>query len=257
MNPKRIADLSVLLKECPASYYWMGFLIADGHFYETAIKLHLAEADRDHIEKFRKFVSYTGKAKSCTMNAMNPMIVKQIREKFDVSNRKTYCPCDIKWMLEKPDLFFSFIVGMIDGDGHLAKRKGMVSSIAVKLHKNWLGNLKIVEKFLYEYFLIERFKRYKKNFLSKIIKSGYAQIILSDTSLISAMKQKSLEMNLPFMLRKWHDVKHIEIRNEQLVEMKWLKIKEMLDSGMSRKQISEAVGMKHKSLNVLVWRRSA
>ncbi len=36
-----------------------------------------------------------------------------------------------------------------------------------------------------------------------------------------------------------------------------IKIKEMLDSGMSRKQISEAVGMKHKSLNVLVWRRSA
>ena len=225
--------------------------------WQKAIKLHLAEADRDHIEKFRKFVNYTGKAKSCTMNAMNPVVVKQIREKFDISNRKTYCPCDLKWMLKKPDLFFPFIIGMIDGDGHLAKRKGAVSSIAVKLHKNWLGNLKIVEKFLYEYFSIERFKRYKKNSLSKIIKSGYAQVILSDTSLISAMKQKSLEMNLPLMLRKWDSVKNVEVRNEQLAEMKWLKIKEMLESGMSRKQISEVIGMKHKSLNALVWRRSA
>ncbi len=254
---KRVADLSVLLDENPATYYWMGFLVADGHFYETAIKLHLSELDRNHMDKFRQFVNYTGKAKGCTMNSMNSSVVKQVRMKFGVSNRKTFEPCDLLWMKDRPDLFFSFVVGMIDGDGHLAKRRGFVSSIAVKLHRSWLENLEVVERFLYEYCSITRSTRYKENRLAKITKSGYAQLLLTDTSLISAIRDKLLSLNLPVMSRKWDCVKKVDVRRDQLLSQRWSEVQMMLNNGMSRKEIAAEIGIRYQALNVFIWRRSA
>lgn len=257
MNTKQVADLSVLLAESTEAYYWMGFLIADGHFYKKgAIKLHLAEYDRQQLEKFKLFVKYTGKAKTCAVNVMNPLVVDSIVKKFRISNRKTYDPCDLTWMLDVPDLLFAFVIGIIDGDGHLAKRKGCVSSIAIKLHKNWFNNLKFIEQFLYEYFHTEKSKRYRLNSLSKITKSGYAQLMISDTSLISSIKQKSIQFGLPFMERKWELVKKVDCRKDEIFEERWLRVKGMLDSGMSRKEIANIEGLKYQTLNMFIWRKS-
>jgi len=57
----RKANLSVLLEETPITYYWIGFLMADGGFTERRIQLGVAEKDLDHLEKFRKFVNSTNK----------------------------------------------------------------------------------------------------------------------------------------------------------------------------------------------------
>lgn len=161
MNPNRLSNLSPLLNENPISYYWMGFLMADGHFYKQgALKLQLSEKDRSQINKFRSFVNYIGKSKSCLMSAMNPSIVYKIMEKFDLSNIKTYEPCDLSW-IKNQDLLFSLIVGMFDGDGHFPVRNNHVYGIVMKLYKTWLPNLKLIEKFLYEYLKIEKSKPVK------------------------------------------------------------------------------------------------
>lgn len=254
MNPKRVADLSVLLNESSEAYYWMGFLIADGHFYKRgAIKIHLAEEDRQQLEKFKLFVKYTGRAKSCAVNVMNPLVVGNIITKFGISNRKTYEPVSIE-KIKNDELLFSLFVGMLDGDGSVRQRNGTVSAVEMKLHGNWLSKLKFMEDFLYRYFDIRK----KKNAdLARLRKDGYSLILLTDRQLLALMKKKAIELNLPVMIRKWDMIDEHYVSRQQNSEEKWIKVQSMLSCGCSRKEIAKSMAIKVKSLNVLIWRKTA
>jgi hypothetical protein len=239
----------VLLEDNPIAYYWMGFLIADGHFYEKgAIKLHLSEIDRDHINKFRKFVCYTGKAKSCTMNAMNPPVVEMIVNKFGISNRKTYNPVPIE-KISNYDLLFSLFVGMLDGDGNIRNRNGTVSTFEMKLHGNWLSKLQLMESFIYKYLDVQR---NKDTPLARLRKDGYSLILLTDRQLLAEMKKKVILFSLPVMGRKWDMIDENYVSREE----KYLKINNevysLFDNGLSAKKVAEKL---NKPLACIKWIR--
>ena len=249
MNPVRVADLSPLLLNEPQSYYWMGFLIADGTFYEKALKLHLAEADREHLEKFKRFVSYSGKAKTCSVSLMHPEVVPMIREKFDIRDRKTYSPCDLSH--HSGDMLFSLIMGLIDGDGTMAQRKGSVSGIAIKLHSSWIDQLVFIEKFLYDYFDM---KREKSKGLTRINKAGYALLMLTDRFLLAKIKGKVLEMNLPVMERKWALINvDYKGRIRKCSDLS-ISASALRDSGCSLKEIAEIMNTSYRKVIYLVGR---
>ena len=52
------ADMSKLLKGSLPAVYWMGFLLADGHFTKSgsAIQVSVALQDQDHLTRFANFV---------------------------------------------------------------------------------------------------------------------------------------------------------------------------------------------------------
>lgn len=251
MNPKRIANLSPLLRDTPIAYYWMGFLMADGHFYDHgAVKLHLSEKDREHIEKFRKFVAYTGQAKSCTMNAMNPSIVHRIMKKFGITHLKTYEPCDISQF--EGHLLFSLIVGMFDGDGSIRLRNGSVSVLEMKLHKTWLSNLRLIEGFLYKYLNIEKAKKVE---LARMRKDGYSVIILSDRYLLAQMKKRAIRLSLPIMSRKWNgiDITYTSISREHHKRLP--KIFELIELGLPYKKIEQQLHLPKGTVGTVIYRR--
>jgi len=255
MNPKRVADLTVLLEENPISYYWMGFLMADGHFYKRgAIKLHLAEKDVSHVNKFGEYIKYTGKAKPNTINVMNPPVVWQICDKFKISNKKTIEPCDLTG-IKDDNLLLSLFVGFFDGDGSIYKnKKNKIRSAAIKVHSSWLPNLSIFENFLYCYF--KKHRKYATN-LARLNNRGYALLILSDLSLLAAIKKKSLEFKLPIMKRKWDYVdERVEFNSHEKSEKRFDDILRMLNFGKSNKEISEVLGIGENSVYMYLRRNN-
>lgn len=81
------SDLSVLLNEDPITYYWIGFLMADGHFSEKGlIQVNLSICDIDHLNKLGKFISLTNKLNKAILTAMDKDIVKKIKEKISNSS---------------------------------------------------------------------------------------------------------------------------------------------------------------------------
>jgi len=54
---KKLADLSPLLNETLEAYYWMGFIMADGHLSkQNRLTVTLAIKDSDHLLKLKEFV---------------------------------------------------------------------------------------------------------------------------------------------------------------------------------------------------------
>jgi hypothetical protein len=79
-----------------------------------------------------------------TINATDLKIVPKIMEKFDItyeknSKTKTYYPPNILLFEKMSDeLFLSYLIGFIDGDGSISKEINNGNSITITSHKNWV-----------------------------------------------------------------------------------------------------------------------
>jgi hypothetical protein len=200
---KRLNNLKVLLEETPETYYWMGFLLADGHFDNgKRIIVGLSEHDRDHLEKFAKYIGYNGAISlvkkgsysAVRLSAMDTEVVGKLCEKFDIKSNKTYNPPEsLSWMPE--DLFLCLMAGLIDGDGNISNFRGRKDAfIRIKQEKSWLPILREIAKY------------FKEEDRVKINKLGYAEVEITGFPKIRELKKKLLEYNLPLMNRKWDKI---------------------------------------------------
>ena len=95
LRANRKCDLSPLLKETPEAYYWIGFLLADGHFQDGRIAFHLALRDKEQVIKFADFINWTGNFEDrgdlgIGVRAKHTDVVEQLCEKFDIRSTKTW-----------------------------------------------------------------------------------------------------------------------------------------------------------------------
>lgn len=234
---KRVANLSVLLNETPESYYWVGFLLADGHFQDGRITLGISSKDKQHLDKFCEYINYTGKIRedkhgngAYYVAAMDVDVVDQICKKFDIQHDKTYNPP--KTILQKnQNLTYALFAGFIDGDGNISnfsKRKDFF--LRIKNHSSW-------EHILNEFgeLLIEPKK-------CKINSAGYAELNITNTLVEKKLKEKFLSLNLPLLSRKWDK---IDLRYKSKYE-KNKEVKEKIEKLLSEKkpvaQIAKEVG---------------
>lgn len=103
--------------------YWIGMLAADGCNIKGTVKIHLHKKDILTIEKFKKFLSYSGEIKCVKSKSKNTeahgfaIYSKKMSndlKKYNVFGNKTF---NFK-INNIPYLYLnSFILGMIDGDG--------------------------------------------------------------------------------------------------------------------------------------------
>ncbi len=195
------SDTSVLLLEIPETYYWIGFILADGHISNhNRLSIALAKKDSKHLEKFCTYLSCKNlkidKKNSCRLSVKDNVYIKQLKEKFDIKNDKTYYPPNLDWNIDK-NLFLSMLIGYIDGDGCIKyqfQRKD--ASIAFHVHSSWLFFLQLLKSKLFEYFNF--------NTGEPIIgKDGYARWTISNFELVKELKRFVINMKLPFLDRKW------------------------------------------------------
>ena len=194
-------DLRFFLKEKPEVYYWIGFLLADGYFSKNRIKLTVAIKDKKHIQKLAKACSsnINSDLKTATVSMQDSVLVEKIKNKFNISNRKTYDPCDLS-SLKNDEKLFALIIGFIDGDGCIKfqhKRKDCL--LTIKCHSSWKENLDFFFNYISKKFHIETPDAY-------LNKNGYAVINIGNNSLLRAMKKEALKNNLPVLERKWNKI---------------------------------------------------
>lgn len=237
---KRFNNLSVLLEETPETYYWIGFLLADGHFDNgKRIVVGLAEHDRDHLEKFAKYIGYKGTISlvkkgpysAVRLSAMDTEVVGKLCEKFDIKSNKTYNPPEsLSWIPE--DLFLCLMAGLIDGDGNISNFHGRKDAfMRIKQEKSWLPILKEFAKY------------FKEEDRVKINKQGYAEVEITGFSKIRELKKKLLEYNLPLMDRKWSKIDiGLQTKYEKKEEI-YHKIKELLSQKIKQIEIAKIVGV--------------
>lgn len=202
----RESNMSVLLKDNIESFYWIGFILADGHISNSKrIKVEISIKDVKHLKRFKNYIecnNMTINDKICRLSIQNKEICPKLCDKFDILSNKTHNPPNFNLYNFNEELIFSLIIGFIDGDGNITKlQKRNDCNLRIHLHKSWLGNLIFIENFLYQYFGIE-----KNNILSKIGNDGYSILTISNNILLKNIKSECLRLSLPIMKRKWDKI---------------------------------------------------
>lgn len=187
----KLSDLSPLLLETFEAYYWMGFLMADGHFSKNGqIQINLSNKDLYHLKKLSIFVKYKGTLTTPKLYIGDCKSFPLIIKKFNISNNKTYNPPKLN--IVNPDLLFSFIIGFIDGDGSIDK----YGYLRIKIHKNWYDTLELMMSTL------AKNSNYNMNIDSRNLVTGS----ITKIEIMKRIKTKILDLKLPVLERKWDRV---------------------------------------------------
>lgn len=204
-------DLSILTKDVLQTYYWIGFIFADGYIHHKSGQMVVASSieDRLHIDKFANYVGVDAKIYEMKKSGFRSKCGKQVRcsvahktvadkivKKFDFKEQKTYNPPYIdrlKKVINTKEKFMAFFAGFFDGDGTI--RKSRVSSI--ELHASWINVLQFFLDSFVEYGLCDKHKQ------AKFTKRGYAFSYIPLTAMMSI--KEFLDMNkITKMERKWN-----------------------------------------------------
>ena len=230
-NNERSSDLSILLNDSNETFYWIGFILADGCFFEDRLQITLAIKDKDHLQNFANYVKYNIPLKdtktNTTFSSKNIEICPLICEKFDIKANKTYNPPKtIKTFTI--DQQYCLLAGFIDGDGNIQNQRGGRKDyfLRIKNHSSWEHILKEFNELIYNQESV------------KINNQGYAELNISNTEILKSLKRKVEEYNLPIMIRKWDIIDYSF--ESKLVASELLKenVLKDLELGMKTKDIA-------------------
>ena len=243
----RKCDLSRLLEDSYESYYWIGFLLADGHFSKkNRIKVVLAEKDVLHLEKLKYFLNISSCMKQYTLNnkvyyeisAMDTKVFKVLVERFNISSNKTKEPCNISNLSE--DKLFCLSIGFIDGDGSIRKvYKRPHPQLTVKCHASWLDNLRLMFPYA----------------STRLDNTGYAKAGVTDSEVLKNIKLRAIEYSLPILQRKWDNIDLSFTSREQRIKNNLPIIKDMLMKGFSQKEICKLCGYSPSGLSQIIKKK--
>lgn len=207
-----------LLNDTNEAFYWVGLLLADGHFDQSPnktrnrIKLCLKDIDKDRVVNLHKFLElrvgisyYSDRTTNyAEFSVVHKEKIRPICEKFDIKSRKTENPPDLSiYENFNDDLLLALIIGYIDGDGSINKK----GSINIKVHKNWLGFLDLIQKKINSKLnatIPKPALKPQKN--KKGVINFYAKLNINQTT-SRKLKQFIIDNNLDVMKRKWDRVK--------------------------------------------------
>ncbi len=124
INRKRKGSLNKLAIDNADSFYWWGFITADGSISERnelAVSLHYQ--DRSHLEKLANIIGIQVKDYNptvgnslCKIAIQDTTFITKWKSSVNYTGIKTYNPIDLDKYLIK-DLFIYFFIGLVDGDG--------------------------------------------------------------------------------------------------------------------------------------------
>lgn len=192
------SNLDVLLEETHEAYYWIGFILADGHVHKNLrLKITLAPKDTNHLQKLANFIKTqlkSNKYQQPYVSCQEKVIVPQLCKKFDIQQNKTTHPPKI--FPTNLDLLKSLFIGYIDGDGSIkSRKKANICCLSIHIHKNWLNWLQQIQVLL--------------NINSgkpKIINDGYTSWHISKHSEMVKLKLHAIKYKLPVLERKWSKI---------------------------------------------------
>lgn len=159
--------------------YLLGWIVADGNVSkDNQLRLWVAEEDKDHIDYLRSMVttsplktehrSKTGKD-YYGFGFKNADITDTLRE-LGVHNRKSYNDVHIDWSKLNDEQMVYFILGLLEGDGHLAKDSNLCSIIMYDVMWERLGGF-LAERGIYSH-RTKKDDRWSMDSLSEVVFTG-------------------------------------------------------------------------------------
>lgn len=234
--------------EKPENFYWLGFLIADAcfDFNKHVISLEISVKDVDHLYKFCRFINYGNKIhfrkdsrNTCSICKTDHKFFVLVNNKFLLNKRKTYnCP-DISWIHDN-DLFISFVIGLIDGDGHIRNvpKRNNCCAIAIEMHSSQYNFLQYIINRLCDILDVNASKvRYNCR--------GYVVLDITRRKVYRYLKNKAIDLKLPFLKRKWKNIDENFIGRNERIKSQHSLIKQMFNSGISKKQIATELSISY------------
>jgi len=244
-----MADLSVLMGDSVETMYWLGFLLADGHFSkQNRLRLLVATKDKGHLQRFADFIRYQGKIShrdnAVFLAVMDQWWVSEVKKRYDIANDKTYNPPHLdRFTHLNDDQILALIIGFIDGDGSIIRRKDTKTcNLAIKNHASWLPFLNLVS---------ETLERTSGIPLSRaaINSSGYASLIFSNHPLNKFVKSVGKRLNLPVLERKWSRIDETHVNRYETRKIIEPIVLDMLKKGIVYREIAEKTGMSESSIS--------
>lgn len=205
---QRKGDLTPLLEDTLITYYWIGFILADGCILNNGqLVVQLSEKDKDHLAKLatylktkvkqvRQTTSYKDNPKFrpefvYRITVCDPKITNKIKDKFCIHQKKTYNPPDIESLNLTKDQAFAILIGFIDGDGCIYHKDRYIK---IENHSSWSSVHKYFADIISKEFITTR---------TNINKRGYSGCYLKSGS-INILQQFAELHNLPILERKWY-----------------------------------------------------
>ena len=230
-----------VLEDTPEAYYWIGYLLADGHFYTQRLKFTQNGVDKISVENFKKYieatcdVKYDNKIDQASFSIMSIDVVPKIMKKFDIKSDKTYNPPS-REIFENMDidLLAYLFIGFVDGDGHIANLHNRPDyNLRIKVHSSWYGVLNV---------FIERL--FGLSGYVKINKQGYADVAIGDSQILKKFKKKYFE-NISFepLHRKWDVIDLNYVGKYEQAKIILEKVKELYEQNYSVKDICKTLNL--------------
>lgn len=207
--------LAVLLDNSLQSMYWIGFLLADGHFSDSRISVELSTKDKEHLKKFADYIKTNNWYErerhlngsiyyQNSVHINNSVIVPKLKNTFSIQNNKTKNPPNLALYTNTEDQLISLFIGFIDGDGSIYTPT-YTEKLRIECDKSWYDNILFFETLVYK-----KFNHTKKvDQLTKISSRDSAVLEISSSAIIRSLKRFITENNLTVMNRKWDLVKDL------------------------------------------------
>lgn len=253
-SEQRIGDVSILLSDTPISYYWIGFILADGSIDHKSkrLKIGLAIKDKEHLEKFCHHIKTNIKEKNdtkqCYCAIQDKIIIDKIINKFDFKSNKTINPPTIDFSSMNNNLFISLLCGFIDGDGCIAKvYKRQDSVLRIKIHSSWIIFLESIK------IKLEKILQVKVN-SPKIINSGYALLSITNIQTLRLLKNEIKKLNIPYLERKWNNIDENLISRYEKTKKQNKIIYDLLNEGVKKSIIAKQLNISPSTISNLLKR---
>lgn len=225
-------NITKLLDKSIESYYWLGFLMADGHFSKRGvISLHLNKLDKKHIEKYAFFINGNIREHNnkVIVDVQQPDICKSICQMFEVDNRKSYnCPILPE---VNDDQFISFLAGLIDGDGSMDCRNG---AIRIKCHISWANFYQQISN---------KIAKLSNTDIVDVNREKFCIFNICNLSVLSFLKSKAIKLNLPILARKWDKIDETKLSKYDNAKKLNKNVIELKTQGKTTKEIANLLGM--------------
>lgn len=189
------------------TFYWIGFILADGSFYNNRFEFGLKEDDVNVLKAFADYIEFKGdikhrdSTKSNRIQFNNKPSIEKFMKEYGFNYDKTYNPCSFESFKNySKEQITSLLIGIIDGDGHIQENGSTYANvITITAHKLWKNFYKELLTFLGIDLHI-----------SNVKDSNCISINIYKRENCIALKQFIINNNLFYFSRKWNKIKFKE-----------------------------------------------
>jgi len=214
-----------------------------------------SKRDKSHLQELADYICLTKPLRenrdgNFLLTARNVEVIPRLRCQFDLHVNKTYHPPS-KLPPGNDNLFVSYVIGFIDGDGNIQMRGGGRTDcfIRIKLHSSWLRYLAMLHDRVCG--LLDLSAP-----VPKINGCGYAELCWHNMKIVRYLATQSQRLDLPSLRRKWSKIDTTRISRYEQAEVNKEAVTVMLRAAYSVKEMASKLQLSDSAIYRIINRNN-